>query len=108
MASGESTEAPVAPAAFGELLRQHRFAAALTQETLADRAGLSVHAIQRLESGASHPNRGTTERLIGALTLGDQDEALFKIAARPPPRRLRSHGPSAATLGAKTRSNLPI
>jgi predicted ATPase/DNA-binding XRE family transcriptional regulator len=108
MARGESTEAQAAPAAFGDLLRQHRFAAALTQASLAERAGLSVHAIQRLESGASRPNRGTTERLIGALTLGEKGEALFKIAAQPAPRRVQPRAPSAATLGAMTRSNVPI
>jgi hypothetical protein len=67
-----------------------------------------VHAIQRLESGASRPNRGTTERLIGALTLGEKGEALFKIAGQPAPRRVQPRAPSAATLGAMTRSNVPI
>jgi transcriptional regulator with XRE-family HTH domain len=108
MARAESTEAQAAPAAFGELLRQHRLAAELTQESLADRAGLSVHGIQKLESGASHPYRRTSERLIRALQLGDQDEALFKIAAQPTPRRQQPPGPSAVALGAMTCSNVPI
>ena len=34
---------------FANLLRQHRLAAGLTQEALADQAGLSVHGIQKLE-----------------------------------------------------------
>jgi transcriptional regulator with XRE-family HTH domain len=42
---------------FGELLRRHRQAAGLTQQELAERAGLSVHGIQKLERGATHPYR---------------------------------------------------
>ena len=41
--------------AFGALLRQHRVAAGLTQEALAERAGLSVYGIQKLERGTTHP-----------------------------------------------------
>jgi len=74
---------------FGELLRQHRLAG-LTQERLAERAELSVHGIQKLEGGATHPYRDTAERLIRALKLGEQDAAQFKIVARPVPRRLPS------------------
>ena len=37
--------------AFGELLRQHRLAAGLTQEELAERARISVRAISDLERG---------------------------------------------------------
>ena len=73
---------------FGELLRQHRLAPGLTQDSLAELAGLSVHGIQKLESGATHPYRDTAERLIRALKLGAQDAAQFKIATRPVPRRL--------------------
>ena len=36
---------------FGDLLRKHRLAAGLTQEELAERAGLSVHGVQKLEQG---------------------------------------------------------
>ena len=36
---------------FGDLLRQHRSAAGLTQEELAERAGLSPDAISLLERG---------------------------------------------------------
>ena len=40
--------------AFGELLRWLRSAAALSQEELAERAGLSRRGISDLERGASH------------------------------------------------------
>jgi len=48
---------------FGALLRQHRLAAGLTQEQLAERAGMSVFGIQKLERGTTHriaiPPRGS-------------------------------------------------
>jgi transcriptional regulator with XRE-family HTH domain len=55
--------------AFGALLRRHRVAAGLTQEALAERAGLSVFGVQKLERGATHPYRDSAERLIAALEL---------------------------------------
>jgi len=42
-------------ATFGDLLRQHRLEAGLTQEALAERAGLSVHGIQKLERDVTRP-----------------------------------------------------
>jgi DNA-binding XRE family transcriptional regulator len=36
---------------FGELLRGHRLAAGLTQQALAERAGVSVEAVSTLERG---------------------------------------------------------
>ena len=45
---------------FGDLLRRHRRARDLTQEALAERAGVSVRAISDLERGArTHPYRET-------------------------------------------------
>src|SRR6266702_4386676 len=70
-------------------------------------AGFSEHGIQKLESGATHPYRDTAERLIRALELGDQDQARFKTAARPTPRRRQPHSPTAGTEGVTTRTNLP-
>ena len=46
---------------FGDLLRTHRLKLGLTQEGVAERAGLSVHAIQKLERGTTHPYRDTTK-----------------------------------------------
>ncbi len=60
---------PPTSATFGELLRQYRLAAGLTQEGLAERAGLSEHGIQKLERGATHPYRETAQRLELALQL---------------------------------------
>ena len=41
------------PTAFGSLLKRLRVAAGLTQEALAERAGLSVRAISDLERGVN-------------------------------------------------------
>jgi transcriptional regulator with XRE-family HTH domain len=87
MVRGGPIEARAAPAGFGALLRQHRLAMGLTQGSLAKQARLSVHGIQKLESGATHPHRDTAERLIRALQLSGPDEASVKLAARPVPRR---------------------
>ena len=107
MARAEPSGVPPAAVRFGELLRQHRLAAGLTQESLAQEAGLSVHGIQKLEGGATHPYRDTADRLIRALKLGDQDEAQFKIAARPAPRRPQPQHLAESASGT-TLTNLPI
>jgi transcriptional regulator with XRE-family HTH domain len=98
---------PVATTAMGELLRQHRLAAGLTQESLAERAGLSMHGIQKLERGASRPHRDTVQRLIAALQLGGSAEARFKTAAQPAPRRREPHR-TPKQGDEPTRHNLPI
>src|SRR3954452_701180 len=92
------------PTTFGELLRQHRREARLTQQDLADRAGLSVHGIQKLERGATHPYRDTAQRLIAALRLEAEDEARLRSAVAP----VRRHG-SAYRVDAKedAHHNLP-
>ena len=57
--------------AFGELLRRHRLAAGLTQEALAERAGISVRAITDLERGVRRapPHRGARRRDRGTHRL---------------------------------------
>jgi transcriptional regulator with XRE-family HTH domain len=47
------------PTNFAALLRRHRLAAGLTQEQRAERAGLSVYGVQKLERGTTHPFRDT-------------------------------------------------
>jgi non-specific serine/threonine protein kinase len=109
MAREERTQSPAIPVPFGDMLRQHRRAAGLTQKGLAERAGLSEHGIQKLESGATHPYRDTAERLSRALKLAAPEDALFKTAAQPTPRRTQPRLPtSPATIGPTSRSNVPI
>ena len=69
---------------FGALLKHYRQAAGLTQEALADRAGLSVRAISDLERGVNRtPRYATLELLAGALPLSAQQQDLLKAAAQP-------------------------
>ena len=67
--------------AFGDLLRQ-RSAAALSQEALAERAGLSRNAISELERGLHHAPRLETVRLL-ADALAWSTIAALLAAARP-------------------------
>ncbi|HEX9039223.1 MAG TPA: helix-turn-helix domain-containing protein [Ktedonobacterales bacterium] len=76
--------APLFGAPFGRLLRRYREAAGLTQEALAQRAGLSARGISDLERGARQsPHRETIELLAGALDLPPHKRALLLAAARP-------------------------
>jgi predicted ATPase/transcriptional regulator with XRE-family HTH domain len=76
-----------ATATFADLLRQHRIAATLSQEALADRAGLSVRAISDLERGVkTRPYLETVRMLADALALDLADRAALATAARPEPR----------------------
>jgi non-specific serine/threonine protein kinase len=85
-----------APPTFGELLRQHRVAAGLTQEMLAERAGLSVHGVQKLERGATHPYRDTAQRLEQALQLAPDDQARFRATVQPVRRHAAVQTPPKA------------
>jgi class 3 adenylate cyclase/tetratricopeptide (TPR) repeat protein len=68
---------------FGDLLRQHRLASGLSQEELAERAGISARAISDLERGARHrPYRATVTQLAQALGLSDQERSALQLAAR--------------------------
>src|SRR5215212_10581026 len=70
--------------AFGDLLRRFRSAAALSQEDLAERAGLSRHGISDLERGARRvPHLETVRMLADALALSDSDRTALVAAARP-------------------------
>ncbi|ADB32029.1 transcriptional regulator, XRE family [Kribbella flavida DSM 17836] len=78
---------------FGDLLRRHRRDAGLSQEGLAELAGLSVDAIAALERGRRRAPRPHTLRLLGdALRLGAPDRAQLTAAAR------RDGDPSRSTL----------
>lgn len=77
---------------FGDLLRQHRRAAELTQEELAARAGLSARGINDLERGARRtPRRDTVALLADALHLVGDEHAAFEAAARHRPTPDLSH-----------------
>ena len=68
---------------FGGLLRQLRTGARLTQEELAEAAGLSPRAVSDLERGVNRTARkDTAELLAGALGLAGPARELFVAAAR--------------------------
>jgi transcriptional regulator with XRE-family HTH domain len=68
---------------FGGLLRQLRTEAGLTQEELAEAAGVSPRSVSDLERGINRTARKDTAVLLGgALGLADQVRALFVAAAR--------------------------
>jgi predicted ATPase/transcriptional regulator with XRE-family HTH domain len=71
---------------FGELLRGMRTVAGLTQEELAERAGLSVRGIRYLEHGSRRPYPGTIRRLGDALGASSADREVLLTAGRRPAR----------------------
>ena len=74
---------PAAPG-FGQLLRRLRTAAAISQEVLAERAGLSVRGLGDLERGVHQAPRLETVRLLAdALQLEATERAALIAAARP-------------------------
>jgi non-specific serine/threonine protein kinase len=94
------------PAAFAWLLREHRLAAGLTQEALAERAGVGFRTIQDLEGGAHHPRRGTLAKLVCALGLVGARRDRFEAAAHPMPRSWGSTQPFRL-MGRPDRSTEP-
>ena len=89
---------------FGDLLRQYRVAAGLTQEALAERAHMSLAAIGKLERGArQRPYRATVALLADALSLPpDERLELERAANRCAP------GLSERAQNAAAATNLPI
>jgi tetratricopeptide (TPR) repeat protein/transcriptional regulator with XRE-family HTH domain len=79
---------------FAELLRQLRAKAGLTQEELAEAAGLSPRSVSDLERGIHRTaHKDTALLLAGALGLGEPERELFVAAAR-------GYGPAAEVLAA--------
>ncbi len=67
---------------FGAVLRRYRLAAGLSQEALAERAGLSPRGIQDLERGVNHaPRAATVERLTTTLCVSEMQRAELAAAA---------------------------
>lgn len=65
-------------------MRQFRTTAGLSQETLAEQAGLSVRGISDLERGARRfPRLETVRMLADALDLNSEDRTALLTAARP-------------------------
>ncbi|MEU4761964.1 helix-turn-helix domain-containing protein [Actinosynnema sp. NPDC023794] len=85
-----------AAAEFGALLRQARKRKALTQETLAERAGVGVRTVQRLEAGAAPGLTVATVRDLAdalGLRLGSTERDSFLRAAVDGSRALHHANP---------------
>jgi transcriptional regulator with XRE-family HTH domain len=68
---------------FGTLLRRYRLEAGLSQEELAERAGLSANGLGFLERGIrQRPHRETVALLSAALSLGQAETAALEAASR--------------------------
>jgi transcriptional regulator with XRE-family HTH domain len=78
---------------FGDRLRAWRRSSGLSQQELAERSGLSIRAVSKLECGRTQwPYPDSVSRLAGALGLRDAERAEFIAAAE---RRL-GHGTEPA------------
>ncbi len=87
-----------APGTFAEQLRRLREAASLTQDELAERAGLTAKAVGALERGERRrPYPHTVRALADALRLDDAGREGLAAAARPGGAAEPS-GPSAPAL----------
>jgi len=89
--------------AFGVLLRRYREAAGLTQEQLAERAGLTVNGVSQLERGERRrPYLHTVQALAAALGLPEAQRAAFLTAARADSRAEPQVGTTPAPLPSGT------
>jgi serine/threonine protein kinase/class 3 adenylate cyclase/sugar lactone lactonase YvrE len=77
---------------FGSLVRRYRREAELTQEALAERAGISVRAVRDIELGSKHrPRPDTVHLLLAALEVPEEERAdLLRAASRLPSTDLAS------------------
>src|SRR5215475_55841 len=96
--AGQPSEAGLAAGvSFGVLLREHRVRGLLSQEQLAEGAGLSTRTIRGYEAGRVRRPRGESVRLLAdALRLAGPERTQFEHAAVAP---LSAGRPGAAPVG---------
>lgn len=99
-----------APETFGALLRRYRLHAGLTQEALAEKAGLSPNAISALERGVRRrPYPDTVHALARALDLdAAQLQHLLRLRQPEPPAGSRQPASAAPAPGALPRFPTPL
>jgi predicted ATPase/DNA-binding XRE family transcriptional regulator len=74
---------PATSVELSSLLRRFRRQAGLSQQTLAERALVSVQAVSALERGSRKvPYRYTLERIADALTLSEEDRIELELTAK--------------------------
>lgn len=70
------------PISFGEWIKQRRKTLDLTQGELAQRAGCSIFALRKIETGERRPSRQLAELLAVALEIPPEDKPAFCRMAR--------------------------
>ncbi len=99
----------VGSSSFGVLLRRLRLAAGLTQEALAERAGVSAKAVSELERDPTRtPRLDTVALLADALSLDAEARAHLLGAARPDHTSSAMPLPEARTQYALPRPLTPL
>ncbi len=89
----------VEDSSLARLLRTHRSAAGLTQEELADRAGISARTVSDVERGLrTRIYRDTASRLADALGLEAEDRSRLESLARGRTARQRREQSLQVTL----------
>jgi len=76
----------------GERLAQLRLTRNLTQQQLAEQAGLGLRTVQRLELGAAATQLSGFVRVCRVLGLVERFEALVPEEAASPMAQLKQHG----------------
>lgn len=85
------------PGSFGDWLKARRKALDLTQEELAQRAGCSIFALRKIESGERRPSKQLAGLLAAALQISDDDKLTFIRVARGDLSLERIHTPMAVS-----------
>jgi len=90
---------------FAQLLRRYRLEAGLTQEELAQRAGVSARGLSDLERGTRRaPRPDTVLQLAAALRLAESERTLLLAARRPGRVANEDTGPIRTNLPAELTS----
>jgi predicted ATPase/DNA-binding XRE family transcriptional regulator/Tfp pilus assembly protein PilF len=93
---------------FRDLLRRARRAAGLTQEELAEKAGLSTRAVSNLERGINQaPQRETFEMLVNALDVTPEERREWENARQRGRRQARELATRSAPGHTQVSTNLP-
>jgi predicted ATPase/DNA-binding XRE family transcriptional regulator len=91
---------------FGALVKRYRGRAGLTQEALAEAAGLSVRGLSDLERGVSNaPRAATVQWLADALLLAENERAVFEALAR---RQAAAALSTETSSAAASLNNVPL
>lgn len=94
----------------GALLRRLRKRSGLTQEQLAERSGVSVRTIRRLETGGSADHRTRTVLLLAdALGVeGEERRELAAVLAKAPPEQAATPAPVPEPVPASVPEPAPL